>query len=170
MGRLLLSELNLTVEQEKWVKEWLYKWGAWIRSGRLDKRTVTILGRLMDSVIPQGPDVPMCSDDEGLMISRIIDEFFYTQDKELHFIVYGYYVNKMTVHRITTLLFNEVQPRCMRGARGKKEIRKPSHKTVSRYVKERLDLATRVIHEMLVKGFIIMKNAAKSCKNIKISY
>ena len=31
------SELKLTEEQEEFVDEWMFKWGAWVRSGRLDK-------------------------------------------------------------------------------------------------------------------------------------
>lgn len=68
--------LKLTQEQELWVKEWLYKWGAWIRSGRLDKRQVNIIGRLMQSVQPADPQDPICTDDEGLAISIVIDQFF----------------------------------------------------------------------------------------------
>lgn len=165
-----LSDLQLTNEQEKWVKEWLCKWGAWIRSGRLDKRQVNIIGRLMDSVTPADPSDPICTDDEGLMISQIIDEFFTTQDKELHFIVYGHYVDKMTVNRLSVVLFDEIEPRLMKHCMNKPSIRKPSLKTVTRYVQCRLDLATAIIHEMLVKGFTILKNVAKNRKNIKVCY
>lgn len=165
-----LSDLQLTNEQEKWVKEWLCKWGAWIRSGRLDKRQVNIIGRLMDSVTPADPSDPICTDDEGLMISQIIDEFFTTQDKELHFIVYGHYVDKMTVNRLSVVLFDEIEPRLMKHCMNKPSIRKPSLKTVKRYVKCRLNLATAIIHEMLVKGFTILKNVAKNRKNIKVCY
>ncbi|OBX06198.1 antiterminator Q family protein [Gallibacterium genomosp. 3] len=165
-----LSDLQLTNEQEKWVKAWLCKWGAWIRSGRLDKRQVNIIGRLMDSVTPADPSDPICTDDEGLMISQIIDEFFTTQDKELHFIVYGHYVDKMTVNRLSVVLFDEIEPRLMKHCMNKPSIRKPSLKTVTRYVKCRLNLATAIIHEMLVKGFTILKNVAKNRKNIKVCY
>ncbi|KGQ38080.1 antitermination protein [Gallibacterium anatis] len=165
-----LSDLQLTNEQEKWVKEWLCKWGAWIRSGRLDKRQVNIIGRLMDGVTPADPSDPICTDDEGLMISQIIDEFFTTQDKELHFIVYGHYVDKMTVNRLSVVLFDEIEPRLMKHCMNKPSIRKPSLKTVKRYVQCRLDLATAIIHEMLVKGFTILKNVAKNRKNIKVCY
>lgn len=165
-----LSDLKLTSEQEKWVKEWLYKWGAWIRTGRLDKRQVNIIGRLMDSVVPSEPQSPICTDEEGLMISRMIDEFFTMQDKELHFIVYGYYVNRMTVHKLVTKLQDVIEPRLMRGAEGKPNIRKPSKRKLIEYVKQRLELATAIIHELLVKGFIILKNAAKNHKNIKVCY
>ncbi|KGQ27300.1 antitermination protein [Gallibacterium anatis] len=165
-----LSDLQLTNEQEKWVKEWLCKWGAWIRSGRLDKRQVNIIGRLMDSVTPADPSDPICTDDEGLMISQMIDEFFTTQDKELHFIVYGHYVDKMSVNRLSVVLFDEIEPRLMKPCMNKPSIRKPSLKTVKRYVQCRLDLATAIIHEMLIKGFIILKNVAKNRKNIKVCY
>ncbi|BFQ92352.1 antiterminator Q family protein [Gallibacterium anatis] len=165
-----LSDLQLTNEQEKWVKAWLCKWGAWIRSGRLDKRQVNIIGRLMDSVTPADPSDPICTDDEGLMISQMIDEFFTTQDKELHFIVYGHYVDKMSVNRLSVVLFDEIEPRLMKPCMNKPSIRKPSLKTVKRYVQCRLDLATAIIHEMLIKGFIILKNVAKNRKNIKVCY
>ncbi|MDK9430948.1 antiterminator Q family protein [Gallibacterium anatis] len=165
-----LSDLQLTNEQEKWVKAWLCKWGAWIRSGRLDKRQVNIIGRLMDSVTPADPSDPICTDDEGLMISQMIDEFFTTQDKELHFIVYGHYVDKMSVNRLSVVLFDEIEPRLMKPCMNKPSIRKPSLKTVKRYVQCRLDLVTAIIHEMLIKGFIILKNVAKNRKNIKVCY
>lgn len=165
-----LSDLQLTNEQEKWVKAWLCKWGAWIRSERLDKRQVNIIGRLMDSVTPADPSDPICTDDEGLMISQMIDEFFTTQDKELHFIVYGHYVDKMSVNRLSVVLFDEIEPRLMKPCMNKPSIRKPSLKTVKRYVQCRLDLATAIIHEMLIKGFIILKNVAKNRKNIKVCY
>ncbi|MFQ1014832.1 antiterminator Q family protein [Avibacterium paragallinarum] len=168
--KLNLSELKLTSEQEKWVKEWLYKWGAWINTGRLDKRQVNIIGRLMDSVTPSDPQRPICTDEEGLMISQMIDEFFTTQDKELHFIVYGYYVENMSVNRLSVLLFDEIEPRVMKACVHKPSIRKPSLKTVKRYVTRRLDLATAIIHELLLKGFIILKNVAKNRKNIKVCY
>lgn len=165
-----LSTLTLNNEQEKWVKEWLYKWGAWIRTGRLDKREVNIIGRLMDSMIPGQAQEPICNDEEGLMISKVIDEFFLTQDKELHFIIYGYYVNKMTVHRLMTILYDEIKPRLMQSCSGKSDIRKPSKRTLLRYVKERLDLANAIIHELLLKSFIILKSAVKNRKNIKLCY
>ena len=164
------GSLKLTKEQELWVKEWLYKWGAWIRSGRLDKRQVNIIGRLMQSVISADPQDPICTDDEGFAISLAIDQFFAKMDKELHFIVYGYYVNKMTTHRITTLLYDEIQPRLMRGVAGKIAHRKPSHRTVNRYVNERLDFANTIIHELLVKAFIVLRTGCQNSRNIKISY
>lgn len=168
--KLNLSELKLTSEQEKWVKEWLYKWGAWINTGRLDKRQVNIIGRLMDSVTPSEPQRPICTDEEGLMISQMIDEFFTTQDKELHFIVYGHYVDTMTINKLATELHEVIEPRVMRGVKGKPNIRKPSKRKLIEYVKQRLELATAIIHELLVKGFIILKNVAKNRKNIKLCY
>ncbi|TCJ96165.1 hypothetical protein EV694_1717 [Volucribacter psittacicida] len=170
MSELILSELTLTPEQEKWLKEWLFKWGAWVRTGRLDKRQVNIIARLMESVTPSDPQDPICTDDEGLMISKMIDEFFLTQDKELHFIIYGYYVNKMTVNRLATILADDIKPRLMQPCHGKSEVRKPSKRTVLRYVSNRLNLANAIIHEMLLKGFIILKKVTKKRKNIKLCY
>lgn len=165
-----LSELALTKEQEKWVKEWLYKWGAWVRSGRLDKRQVNIIARLMESVQPAHHNEPMCDDDEGLMISRVIDDYFTRADKELHFIVYGYYVNRLSINRLATLLFHEIEPRLMRPCVGKSEIRKPSKITVKRYVQCRLDLANAIIHELLLTGFVILRKCAQNRRNVKVRY
>lgn len=151
------GELSLSPQQEIWIKEWLYKWGAWIRSGRLDRRQVNIIGRLMQSVLPSEDDESICTDEEGLLISFVVDQFFSKMDKELHFIVYGYYVNTMTTHRITTILFDEIQPTLMRGSARKKNNRKPSHRTVNRYVKQRLELATAILYELLVKAFAVEK-------------
>lgn len=170
MAKQYLSDLTLTTEQEKWVKEWLFKWGAWVRSGRLDKRQMNIIGRLMDSVIVSEPTDPLCADDEGLMISQCVDQYFTYNDKELHFIVYGYYVHRMTTHRLAIMLFNDIEPRLMQPCTGKSQVRKPAHKTVKRYVQGRLDLANVILHEMLLKGFIILKNGAKNRKNIKLRY
>ncbi|SMB88037.1 Phage antitermination protein Q [Pasteurella testudinis DSM 23072] len=170
MAKKYLSELSLTKEQEKWVIGWLEKWGAWVRSGRLDKWQVNILGRLMDSVIAGEPSDPICADDEGLMISQCVDQYFTEADKELHFIVYGYYVNKMSINRLAVMLFDEIEPRLMKPCAGKTNVRKPSLKTVKRYVQERLDLANIILHEMLLTGFIILKNGAKNRKNIKVRY
>lgn len=170
MSKRYLSDLKLTEEQEEWVVEWLEKWGAWVRSGRLDKRQVNIIGGLMDSVIASDPSDPICSDDEGLMISQCVDQYLQRSDEELHFIVYGHYVNMMAVHRLATLLFDDIQPRIMQPCTGKRNMRKPCHKTIKRYVQARLDLANAIIHEMLVNGFTILRNIAKNPKNIKIRY
>ena len=57
------SELELTEEQEEFVDEWMYKWGAWVRSGRLDKPELNIIAKLMQSVIPADTGEQMCDDD-----------------------------------------------------------------------------------------------------------
>ncbi|NBI40178.1 antitermination protein [[Haemophilus] felis] len=162
--------LKLTQEQELWVKEWLYKWGAWIRSGRLDKRQVNIIGRLMQSVQPADPQDPICTDDEGLAISIVIDQFFASMDKELHFIVYGFYVYKMTINKLATKIYEQRGEQEMQGCAGKPDIRKPSHKTVKREVKERLELANGIIHELLVNAFIVLRTGSENSRKIKIRY
>ena len=97
------SELTLTEKQEEFVDKWMYKWGAWIRSGRLDKPQLNIIAKLMQSVIAPEPGEPMCSDEEGLMISEVIEQFFVKNDRTLHFIVFSYYVNKCSVNRIAVI-------------------------------------------------------------------
>lgn len=164
------GSLKLTKDQEVWVKEWLYKWGAWIRSGRLDKRQLNIIGRLMQSVLPANPQDPICTDDEGFAISIAIDQFFGKMDKELHFIVYGYYVNKMTVNRLATIIHEQTEEKEMQACAGKCDIRKPSHKTIKREVKERLEFANAIIHELLVNTFIVLRTGRQNSRKVKIVY
>ena len=95
------SELKqLTMEQEKFVDENMYAWGAWIRSGRIDKVKLNIIAKLMQSAIPSEPNEPMCDDETGFMISQVVEQFFVKNDCTLHFIVFAYYVNKRTVNFI----------------------------------------------------------------------
>ena len=63
------SELSgLTIDQEEFVDRYMYQWGAWVRSGRLDKPQLNIIAKLMQSVIPAEPNEPICDDETGFMI------------------------------------------------------------------------------------------------------
>lgn len=149
------SELTLTEKQEEFVDKWMYKWGAWIRSGRLDKPQLNIIAKLMQSVIAPEPGEPMCSDEEGLMISEVIEQFFVKNDRTLHYIVFSYYVNKNTINRIAVKLRENCGEMKMQPCAGKSDIRIPSLKTVKRNVEKELKLAKAIIHELLVTGFVI---------------
>lgn len=164
------SELTLTEKQEEFVDKWMYKWGAWIRSGRLDKPQLNIIAKLMQSVIAPEPGEPMCSDEEGLMISEVIEQFFVKNDRTLHYIVFSYYVNKNTINRIAVKLRENCGEMKMQPCAGKSDIRIPSLKTVKRNVEKELKLAKAIIHELLVTGFVILRTGRQNAKNIKITY
>ncbi|CAE15839.1 unnamed protein product [Photorhabdus laumondii subsp. laumondii TTO1] len=42
--------LQLTQAQEIWLQDWLSKFGAWVYSGRLDKRQSSMIAELMATV------------------------------------------------------------------------------------------------------------------------
>ncbi|SEQ76732.1 antiterminator Q family protein [Basfia succiniciproducens] len=164
------SELALTPEQEEFVDEWMYKWGAWVRSGRIDKSQLNIIAKLMQSAIPAKPSEPMCDDETGFMISQVVEQFFVKNDRTLHFIVFAYYVNKRTVNFIANKLRENCGAIAMQPCNGKSNIRVPSKLTIRRNVEKELIFAKSIIHELLVTGFVLLRTGKEKSKNIKITY
>lgn len=164
------NELTLTEDQERFVDEWMFKWGAWVRSGRLDKTQVNIIAKLMQSVIPANPSEPICNDDEGLMISDIVERFFVKNDRTLHYIVFAYYVNRTTIHRLAVKLRKNSPAMAMRPCIGKADIRIPSLKTFQRQVKKELMQAKAIIHELLLKCFVLLQNNPQNAENSDVFY
>lgn len=164
------SDLSLTDKQEAFVDKHMYEWGAWIRSGRLDKPELNILAKLMQSVIPSKQSEPMCDDDTGLMISQHIENFFIKYDKQTHYIIFSFYVNKNTINGIAVRLQERVGEVKMQPCAGKTEFRIPSLDTYRRKVKKELYRAKAIIHEMLVSCFILLRTGSENAKSIKIRY
>lgn len=165
------SELKqLTMEQGKFVDENMYAWGAWIRSGRIDKSQLNIIAKLMQSAIPAEPSEPMCDDETGYMISQVVEQFFVKNDRFLHFIVFTYYVNKRTVNFIASKLHDKCGAISMQPCSGKSNIRVPSKLTVRRRVEKELAFAKAIIHELLLTGFALLRTERQNVKNIKITY
>ncbi len=68
-----IRELNLTKEQHDWLNGWLELWGAWVYSGRLEKRMSSVIAKFMESVEPgRVMTRPMCNDDDGMLISQVV--------------------------------------------------------------------------------------------------
>ncbi|MGF7452575.1 antiterminator Q family protein [Pasteurella bettyae] len=164
------SELKLNSQQEEFVDEWMYKWGAWVRSGRIDKSQLNIIAKLMQSTIPAEPSEPMCDDETGMMISQVVEQFFVKNDRTLHFIVFAYYVNRRTVNFIATKLRENCGAISMQPCYGKSNIRVPSVLTMRRKVEKELSFAKSIIHELLVTGFVLLRTGGEKAKNIKITY
>ncbi|WP_232832624.1 antiterminator Q family protein [Photorhabdus sp. CRCIA-P01] len=56
--------LQLSQSQEIWLQDWLSKFGAWVYSGRFDKRQSSMIAEFMATVEPRGyPERPICNDD-----------------------------------------------------------------------------------------------------------
>ncbi len=68
--------LQLTQAQEIWLQDWLSKFGAWVYSGRLDKRQSSMIAELMATVeLRSYPERPICNDDDGMLIARVVDQY-----------------------------------------------------------------------------------------------
>ncbi|MFC0178981.1 antiterminator Q family protein [Thorsellia kenyensis] len=83
---------KLTPEQTQEIENLMETWGAWVYSGRLEKREVSMLGQLMARVNPQKyQNRPMCDDDTGLLIDEIMQEIKIESEPAFEFLV-NYYV------------------------------------------------------------------------------
>ncbi|ATZ95313.1 antiterminator Q family protein [Dickeya fangzhongdai] len=75
----MTDELKLTQAQKYWLQPILDQFGAWVYSGRLDRRQTSIISQFMARMRPaEYPSRPMCSDDDGRLISAIWDELYAT--------------------------------------------------------------------------------------------
>ena len=164
------GDLELTEKQAAFVDEWMYKWGAWVRSGRIDKSQLNIIAKLMQSVVAAEPNEPMCDDETGIMISQTIEQFFAKNDRTLHFVVFAYYVNKRSVNFIASKLHDNIKAKQMPPCPGKSTIRIPSFRTVYRETEKEIYIAKAIIHELLVTCFIVMRTGRQNARNIKITY
>lgn len=45
-------DMKLSPEQYRWVDDWLQLWGAWVYSGRLEKRMSSMIARFMEAADP----------------------------------------------------------------------------------------------------------------------
>lgn len=104
------------------------------------------------------------------MISQTIGQFFASNDPILRFIVFSYYVNKCTINKIAVTLRNNSDKVPMQPYAGKSNIRVPSLDYFKRQVKNELILAKAIIHKLLVKGFVILRNCSERAVNVKIKY
>ena len=111
-----IRELNLTKEQQEWLNCWLELWGAWVYSGRLEKRMSSVIAKFMESVEPgRVMTRPMCNDDDGMLISQVVDSVMYI-DKKAFGILLSYYAHGSSKHAIASY-YHRVA-RCYAGAAG----------------------------------------------------
>lgn len=77
---------ELTKEQLDWLEQWLDLWGAWVYSGRLEKRMSSMIAQWIESVELSGyPTRPMCNDNHGMLISQVVDSVLKIAPKALAF-------------------------------------------------------------------------------------
>lgn len=145
------QELNLTKDQHDWLNSWLELWGAWVYSGRLEKRMSSMIAQWMESVEPSRVMTrPMCNDDDGMLISQVVDSVMYI-DKKAFGILLSYYAHGSTEYAIAVYSHKVASPRKI-ATRGGNRLKKPSLATCRREVKEILCASQYMIFFPLLKA------------------
>lgn len=157
-------EMTLSDEQHQWVDQLLQRWGAWVYSGRLEKRMSNMIARWMDAADPSRliPERPMCSDEQGLLISQAVDRVL-AIDKKAFGMVISYYAHGASKRAIASYYCQTAKPRKMTG-RGGSGWRKPSLITCRREVDQVLDAALWLIYRELYIALNVQDNAIKMNK------
>lgn len=159
-----VTEMTLSNEQHQWIDQLLQRWGAWVYSGRLEKRMSNMIARLMDSADPSRlmPERPICSDEQGLLISQVVDRVLAIDKKALGMVI-SYYAHGASKRAIASYYCQTAKPRKMTG-RGGSGWRKPSLITCRREVDQVLDAALWLIHNDLYIALNVQNNAVKMSK------
>jgi hypothetical protein len=157
-----VTELNLTKEQLDWLDNQLELWGAWVYSGRLEKRMSSVIAQYMATVEPSRyPERPMCNDDDGMLISQVVDSVMCI-DKKAFGIVLSYYVHLASKRSIAAYYHKCAIPRKMTG-RGGDRFRAPSLVTCRREVDQILAASQWLIYQKLYPAM----NERKRVANVK---
>ncbi|MCS6742767.1 hypothetical protein NOM94_23315, partial [Acinetobacter baumannii] len=70
--------LKLDDDQVAWIQPWLSKFGAWVYSGRIEKRQSSIIAEFMATVERRDyPEREMCNDDDGMLIAKVVDKIYH---------------------------------------------------------------------------------------------
>ncbi|CAK6615041.1 antiterminator Q family protein [Providencia stuartii] len=164
-----IGEKELTKEQFDWLNGWLELWGAWVHSGRVDMRKINIIYKFMQSVDPsKNLTRPMCNDDDGMLISQVIDSVI-AIDKQAYKILISYYVYGASKLSIASYYHNNAKPRKMR-TRGGNRLKKPSFGTCRNEVDEKLKACQWLLYEPLRNAMNNRKRVAKIKKISELCY
>lgn len=143
-----IAELKLTDDQHRWIEGWLELWGAWVYSGRLEKRQSSVIAQLMERVEPgRVMSRPMCNDDDGMLISQVVDSVMRI-DPEAYKILLSYYAHGSSQYSIAVYMHKVATPRKM-GTRGGNRVINPSLSFFRRIVKEKLEASQYFLYEPL---------------------
>lgn len=154
-----IRELKLTDEQHRWLDGWLELWGAWVATGKLGKEKSSIIAQYMATVTPPDPSRAVCSDDDGVLISEVVDSILKIDKKALD-LVTVYYSRGVSKRAMASYYLSTATPRKMAG-RGGISWRKPSLITCRREVDEILNAALWVLYQPLLNAFKSRKRVAK---------
>ncbi|WP_145534863.1 antiterminator Q family protein [Yersinia alsatica] len=155
-----VTQLKLTKDQHDWVNGWLELWGSWVYSGRLEKRMSSVIAQYMATVEPQGnPSRTMCNDDDGMLISQVVDSVMRIDTKALGILI-SYYSHGASKRSIASYYFATAKPRKML-TRGGDRLKKPSLITCRREVDEILDASLWMLYQPMQHAFISRKRVGK---------
>ncbi|HBH6867695.1 TPA: antiterminator [Serratia marcescens] len=155
-----IKQLSLSDEQHQWVNGWLELWGAWVYSGRLERRMSNMIAKFMESVEPsKNPSRPMCNDDDGMLISQVVDSVMFI-DKKAFGILLSYYAHGSSKYSIASYYHKVASPRKMM-RRGGERLSRPSLATCRREVDEILNASLFALHAPLERAFKIRKRVEK---------
>ncbi|MFQ6284495.1 antiterminator Q family protein [Yersinia enterocolitica] len=155
-----VTQLKLTKEQHDWINCWLELWGAWVYSGRLEKRMSSVIAQYMATVEPQKyPDRPMCNDDDGMLISQVVDSVMRIDTKALGILI-SYYSHGASKRAIASYYFETAKPRKM-STRGGNRMKKPSFGTCRNEIDQILEATVWLLYQPMQKAFISRKRVAK---------
>nr|WP_276030729.1 antiterminator Q family protein [Salmonella enterica] len=158
--RVGIRELNLTKEQHEWLNGWLELWGAWVYSGRLEKRMSSVIAKFMESVEPgRVMTRPMCNDDDGMLISQVVDSVMCI-DKKAFGILLSYYAHGSSKRAIASYYHATAKPRKMCG-RGGEGWRKPSLATCRNEIDDILKASLFFLYQPMQNAFKMRKRVEK---------
>ncbi|EJD6506548.1 antiterminator [Providencia rettgeri] len=159
--------LVLDAEQEAWLQGWLSKFGAWVYSGRLEKRQSSIIAEFMATVEKRDyPEREMCNDDDGMLITKVVDKIYHI-DRVAFTLLLLRYAFVSSDRAIARYYYGIAQPRQMVRRNRTLEYRKPSMATCRREVKEIIRFAEYLIYPHLYNAFKIRDNEWKKKNNSK---
>ena len=164
-----IGEKELTKDEYDFVNNWLELWGAWVHSGRLNVRMINMIYKFMKTVEPDGnPTRPMCSDDDGMLISQVVDSIIAT-DEQAYKILLSYYACGSSKLSIASYYHSVANPRKMNTRAGGR-VKVPSLRTCRREVDEKLKACQWLLYEPLRNAMNSRKRVAKVRKITELCY
>lgn len=156
-----VRELSLSKDQHDWLNGWLELWGAWVYSGRLEKRQSSMIAQWMESVEPSSmPSRPMCNDDDGKLISQVVDSVMRI-DQRAFGILLSYYSHGASKRAIASYYHATARPRKFVCGRKGEGWRKPSLGTCRNEVSNILNASLFLIYQPLQDAFKSRKRVNK---------
>ncbi|AZS56775.1 antiterminator Q family protein [Pectobacterium parmentieri] len=158
---MAIAELNLTDDQHRWINGWLELWGAWVYSGRLDKRQSSVIAQFMERAEPSRVmSRPMCNDDDGMLISQVVDSVMRIDTRALG-ILLSYYAHGSSKRAIASYYHKTARPRKIDKGRLGEGWRKPSEETLRKEIAQVLEATLYILYTPLQNAFKSRKRVEK---------